>query len=131
MKLYSIMLFIFIFSLTTNLVTEMGIMPTGSTINVDADGMNTKAKELKNEMVDISGDTDTGIAGSLQLASMAFTAIGVLVGTFTFFIYGFHDILTACGVPEAIALLLQTVLFLVMSIGIAQLVTNRGFKNYE
>lgn len=110
----------------------MEIFPDGMGAAIsDSEKYSETARELGNDMTDVSGDVSPEMGVNFGLIGFALKAAGVLVNTFTFFIFGFYNMLTDCGVPVAIAFMLQTVAFFIMSVGTFQLLTGRGLKAYE
>jgi len=132
MRLYTIVLFLLCVSLVNSLIVEMEIFPDGTATSIsDSEKYSETARELSGDMTAVSGDVSPEMGINFGLIGFAIKAGGILVNTFTFFIYGFYNMMTACGIPAAIAFMLQTIAFFIMSIGVFQILTGRGMKAYE
>ena len=132
MRLYTVVLFLLCVSLVNALVVEMEIFPEGTGTSMsDGDKYSKEARNLSSDMTEVSGDVSPEAGINFGLIGFALKAGGILLTTFTFFIFGFYDMLKGCGVPEAIAFMLQTIAFFIMAVGAFQLLTGRGMKGYE
>ena len=129
MRAYTIALFILIFALMQSVVQEMGIFPTGIPSN-DADSLANVGTRMIDNMTAVGGDMATNTGFTFGLVGFAFKLGHVIYGTFINLLQ-IHGLLTSLGIPEVFAVAIQGIVLFVLAMGLFQLWSNRGVKNYE
>jgi len=129
-KSYAIIIFIFIFSLTSTAINEMGIFEWNT--NTDTGVTDSDITELDNtvygsvDVDDLESEEDTfGLFAGVQ---MVINAIGILIKSIgaTLVIY---PTLTNLGFPAAIAGIFQGITTVIEGIAIAEFLSGRRATN--
>lgn len=129
MRVYPIILTVFIFCLVQNMVMEMDILPVGLPGN-EADDLASAGERMIDEMKGVSGDISAENSLNFGLIGFAFKLTGVVLGAFTDLIF-IGGMLKSFGIPTLFADVVQAIMWFILAIGMFQLLSNRSMKAYE
>ena len=129
MRIYPLILFVFIFCLVQNMVVEMELFPVGLPSN-EGDGLASVGERMVDNMTAVSQDVTSEEGLNFGLIGFGFKLSGIILGAFTDLIL-IGAMLKSFGFPAAVANLLQAIMWFILGIGMFQLFTNRSMKSYE
>lgn len=150
MRIYDIVIFIFIFNMSLSMVSQIGLVgdkviienicaerdDSGLCIRTEkvATYVNEKSGNAQNVVEDVTGsDVDSTQEQSFVNAVYAFIFMGIpmIVGMLFESTILVYPMLLNVGFPKVLALPISTIVYVIYIFGVIQLIADRSMKSYE
>jgi len=139
MKIYDIVLFVFIFNLSLSIVSELGLLEAYVKPNY-IQGM-TYGEYVSKEMSDFKKVSEQATKQAVSPQAVFswfnlvyyFVIVGIpkIINILFYSTVGVYPLMRIIGIPDVLALPLSSIIYFIYVIGLYQMLTKSSFKDYE